>query len=75
MECTNKCCKGNEATTFIDFELLTDLGIKRQMEYVCDSCATKLLIHGLGNRQQLQFKLYRYMSIDDYNRLIDTFVP
>lgn len=74
MECTNKCCKNKQAEIYVDFEFLTNLGMKRQNEYLCESCATKVLLHGLAERQKLKFRLFRYMSIDDYNRLIDTFV-
>ena len=75
--CSNVCCKSNDkkATTFVEFDMLTDLGIRDHQEYLCDNCAENVLIHGLANKLKLQFKLKRFMSMDDYNRLLDTFVP
>lgn len=77
MECTNKCCQNkgnNEAQYYLDFEIGSDLGIIRNMEYLCEKCAVNVLSYGLAYRSSTHFKLNRYMSIDDYNRLIDTFV-
>lgn len=76
MECTNKCCKlkNKEAAIFIDFEMNTDLGVKRQNEYLCEKCAVNFLSYALAYRSNNKFKLHRYLSIDDYERLIDSFL-
>lgn len=59
MKCSNKTCN-NEANTNVEFEWLTTLGTKINNEYLCESCANKLLIHGFANRKQLKFRLFYY---------------
>ena len=77
MECTNKACQykgNNEAAYYVDFEIGSDIGTIRNMEYLCEKCAVNVLSYGLAYRSKTHFKLNRYMSIDDHDRLINTFV-
>ena len=77
MKCTNKTCQhkgNNEAAYYVDFEIGSDKDTIRNTEYLCEKCAVNVLSYGLAYRSITHFKLNRYMSIEDYNRLIDTFV-
>ena len=64
MECTNKNCK-NEATKFVQFEMLTDLGLKINCEHLCEHCAIEVLSWGLAYRKRNKFKLIRFIPIEE----------
>lgn len=72
MQCTNKACKSkdNKALYHVDFEILTDLGVKRNQEALCEKCAVNLLQWGLAYKERNKFKLHRYMTIEDYTDFI-----
>ena len=61
MQCTHTTC--NKSADFqLNFEINTDLSIRENEEFLCESCATKVLMHGLANRQTLRLK--RYIPIE-----------
>ena len=72
MQCTNKSCGDHAlADRYVKFEILTDLGLKCNSEFLCNSCAVNLLSWGLAYRKQNKFNLIEYMPIEVHQKLDD----